>query len=130
MKWAHVPIRRLKSAANGMAAWLVGADAPPQALHARIGAVLVTVEQYDLAARPQRKQANRQALGNKENWKPSRTQNEGHNSLDWDPWASASSKSRSSGDWWSSGGDRHRVRNPLHRMPGAATSRRSKRRCP
>eukprot|EP00971_Amphidinium_carterae_P215225 4271580-Amphidinium_carterae.2 len=85
-----------------MSAWLVGADAPPQALHARIGAVLVTVEQYDQAAKPQRKQAQRQQHADKENWRPARAQPQGDKSLDWDPWANATRRDRAADTWWKS----------------------------
>eukprot|EP00971_Amphidinium_carterae_P315241 6265471-Amphidinium_carterae.5 len=100
-KWGQVPIRRLKASANGLSSWLIGAEGPPAQMHARLGAVLITVEEFDDSQgknkRPPRRQTNK---ANKENWGGDAAWHSYHaDPVQWDPWAEASEHSRRTDSW-------------------------------
>eukprot|EP00971_Amphidinium_carterae_P346552 6488088-Amphidinium_carterae.2 len=104
-QWQNVPVRRLKSAANGLTSWLIGAEKAPSATHARVGKSLITVENYDAAAvraQKPKKRAGRQA--DKENSRPQNApwQDMQDSSASWDPWAAAWSEDTADSTWWRS----------------------------
>eukprot|EP00971_Amphidinium_carterae_P132372 2621863-Amphidinium_carterae.2 len=116
--WNCVPIRRVKTSLNGAAMWLVGAEAAPGALHARLGEHLVTIEPSEAREKTKAKRHLKDRGSKhvtKSQWHDTQS---GHTSslsrgwgADWDPWASSSAlasggqqrsqhEQKESGKWW------------------------------
>eukprot|EP00971_Amphidinium_carterae_P266114 5278823-Amphidinium_carterae.2 len=113
-QWAQVPLRRTKTNSLGAACWLIGAENPPDQLHARLGAHLVTIE---IAKHRQRKaQPKRQHAPQLSKWDSSHQAEPADDMVD--AWAAARPSS-SQGSWWSTPSSGHTDHNPWGSYRGA-----------